>query len=86
MKVAVARSEPEPFEVPAGVSWREVCSESGMSAVEDCPERYREIFVEGQTPTEPCPIHSEEFALDARRDDQLFESLDREQRERAGGD
>jgi penicillin-binding protein 1A len=85
MKVAVDRHEPDPFEIPPGVTWRQVCSESGMAAVEDCPEPYREIFVDGQTPLEPCPMHSEERTLDARRDEQLFESLDREQRERAEG-
>jgi membrane carboxypeptidase/penicillin-binding protein len=85
MKVALARHEPESFDVPAGVAWREVCSDSGMKAVKECPNPYREIFVDGQSPTEPCPIQSQERALDARQDEQLFESLDREQRERAGG-
>ncbi len=85
MKVALERGEPEPFEVPAGLTWTQVCPESGMKAVEDCPEPYREIYVDGQAPVDPCPVHSEEWALDAHRDEQLFESLDREQRERAEG-
>jgi penicillin-binding protein 1A len=86
MRVAVEGKDPQPFEIPPGVTWRQVCSESGFLAVEDCPAPYREIFVEGQAPAELCPVHHRDRALNPWQDDLLFEDLDRAQRDRAQGD
>jgi hypothetical protein len=83
MKRAVEDREPRAFDGSPGVTWRQVCPESGQLAVEDCPDPYREIFVEGHAPSEPCPVHHRGRALDPWRDEQLFENLDREQRNRA---
>lgn len=84
-KVLLEGKDPQPFEVPPGVTWREVCTESGELAVDECPQPYREIFLEGHAPTELCPVHHKGRALDPWRDENLFENLDREQRDRAQG-
>jgi membrane carboxypeptidase/penicillin-binding protein len=83
MKAATLGKDPQPFDVPPGVAWAEVCSESGELAVDECPSHYREIFVDGHVPTELCPIHHRGRVLDARKDESLFDNLDREQRSRA---
>jgi penicillin-binding protein 1A len=85
MKAALADADPQAFDVASGVTWREVCAESGELAVDECPHPYREIFLEGHAPTELCPVHHKGRRLDPWRDENLFENLDREQRDRAQG-
>jgi penicillin-binding protein 1A len=85
MKAALADADPQAFDVAPGVTWREVCAESGELAVDECPHPYREIFLEGHAPTELCPVHHKGRRLDPWRDENLFENLDREQRDRAQG-
>jgi penicillin-binding protein 1B len=43
------------FSPPAGVTLAEVEPSTGMLALEDCPERRSEYFVEGTLPTATCP-------------------------------
>ncbi len=83
MLAALDGKDPQPFEIPPGVTWRQVCADSGELAVEDCPNPYREVFVAGHAPVELCPMHHRGRALDPWRDDTLFEDLDRQQRDRA---
>jgi penicillin-binding protein 1A len=64
------------FEVPSGLVWREVCVDSGLLATPGCRETYREVFVEGDEPTEPCPLHAAGHTVDLQ-DDLSFEALDR---------
>jgi penicillin-binding protein 1A len=83
MKEALAGLELEPFEVPAGIVWRQVCPESGVLATPDCPEPYREMFLENHEPVESCFLHGDSGQLDL--DDEVsFEELDRRDREEAG--
>jgi penicillin-binding protein 1A len=72
----------EPFEIPDGVVWKQVCSDSGVLSVAGCPRTYREVFLENHEPVETCPLHGEGRSLDLW-DDASFEELDRQARERA---
>jgi penicillin-binding protein 1A len=83
MKEALADLELEPFELPPGIIWREVCPDSGVLAVTRCPQPYREMFLENHEPLEACPVHGEGAQLDLR-DENSFEELDRRAREDAG--
>lgn len=85
MLAALEGKDPQPFDIPPGVTWRQVCSDSGELAVDDCPNPYREVFVAGNAPVELCPMHHQGRALDPWRDGTLFEDLDRQQRDRAEG-
>jgi penicillin-binding protein 1A len=80
MRVALEGKRPQPFEVPAGLVWKEVCLESGLRAVPECAETYREVFVEGNEPSEPCPVHYGGSTLDPASEDISFEALDRQSR------
>jgi penicillin-binding protein 1B len=51
------RSESE-FKAPQGVERVSVCSVTGLTAVDDCPEPIEEYFLADQTPTEQCPLHA----------------------------
>ena len=83
MKVALAGKMDKlpPFEVPDGVVTERVCRESGVMAVPACPDTYREIFLEGREPKEPCPLHSGETIVDPWTSDLDFDHLDRRERE-----
>jgi penicillin-binding protein 1A len=83
MKEALASLELEPFEVPPGIVWRQVCPDSGVLAVARCPQPYREMFLENHEPLEACPVHGEGRQLDLQ-DESSFEELDRRAREEAG--
>ncbi len=80
MRVALEGRRPQPFEVPDGLVWKEVCTESGLRSVPECFETYREVFVEGDEPTEPCPVHFGGTVLDPWNADISFEALDRQSR------
>jgi len=80
MRVALEGKHPQAFEIPPGLVWKEVCQESGLRAVPECFETYREVFVEGDEPTEPCPIHYAGSTLDPWNQDISFEALDRQSR------
>jgi penicillin-binding protein 1A len=79
MKEIQRGPDPEPFEIPPGVVWREVCTESGSLASPDCPETYREIFVEGDEPQDVCPIHAGSGPIDLWEGELEFEALEREE-------
>jgi penicillin-binding protein 1B len=51
------RSETE-FKAPRGVEKISVCSVTGLTAVDGCPEPIEEYFLSGQTPAEHCPLHA----------------------------
>ncbi len=56
--IAATRGRPvEDFPVPAGTVSREVCSETGMLATQNCPNITNEQFPEGSEPTEVCTTH-----------------------------
>ena len=63
--------------------WKQVCPESGVLSVPQCPSPYREVFLENHEPVETCPLHGEGRNPDLW-DDSSFEALDRQARERAG--
>ena len=86
MKVAHEGLDPEPFDVPSGVTWKEVCSTTGVIASAECPERYREIFVLGDEPKETCPVHHRGGSLDPWGDEISFDAIDREKAEAEIGD
>jgi penicillin-binding protein 1A len=83
MKEALDGLDLEPFEIPAGIVWREVCPDSGVLAVSRCPNPYREMFLENHEPLEACPVHGEGAQLDLD-DESSFEEIDRRAREEAG--
>jgi penicillin-binding protein 1A len=84
MRVALEGRRPHGFEMPSGLVWKEVCLESGLRSVPECFETYREVFVEGDEPTEPCPVHYAGSTLDPWNEEISFEALDRQSR--AGSD
>lgn len=86
MKVALEGTDPQPFEVPEGVVWETVCSESGVRAVPECRVTYSEIFVKGDEPREPCPIHNGGAALDLWSEQTSFDALDRASRDQGDDD
>ncbi|MBZ0273432.1 PBP1A family penicillin-binding protein [bacterium] len=59
MQAQLAGSEPTPFEEPAGIVHRDVCTESGKLAIYDCPAVRNEVFVKGTEPGEECEIHQD---------------------------
>jgi membrane carboxypeptidase/penicillin-binding protein len=83
MKVALEGADCQEFEVPPGVVWETVCAESGVRAVPQCVDTYREIFVRGDEPSEPCPIHGLGQTVDLWSPTTTFDDLDRAAR-RAG--
>ncbi len=85
MKVALEGTSPQEFEIPPGVTWLTVCLESGQAAVPQCEETYREIFVEGDEPTEPCPVHHLGQTVDLWSAEDSFDALDRASRRGSGG-
>jgi len=83
MGQALAGKTFEPFEIPDGVVWKDVCADSGVLSVAGCPSPYREIFLENHEPVETCPLHGEGRSVKDLWDDASFEELDRQARERA---
>jgi len=57
MKVATAGRSSVPFDVPDGVSFVDICAESGRLPTPTCPKTIREAFVAGTEPTQPCELH-----------------------------
>jgi penicillin-binding protein 1C len=45
------------FSQPPGMTRVEVCAVSGLLATEHCPNRVKELFIEGTEPTEYCNVH-----------------------------
>lgn len=45
------------FEMPAGVVERVVCLDSGELAVRACPNKKKEVFLEGTAPNRYCSLH-----------------------------
>ena len=83
MKVALEGRQDSipPFERPDGLVWVSVCRESGLAAVPACSDAYREIFIEGHEPTEPCPMHSGDTIFNLGTSGTSFEALDRRARD-----
>jgi penicillin-binding protein 1B len=57
MNRALAGHSGEQFDVPEGVVFVDIDKETGKLATPACPKVYRESFIPGTEPTEPCPIH-----------------------------
>jgi penicillin-binding protein 1C len=56
--VRILGAEPQwGFDRPPGLTSVEVCAVSGMLPNEHCPNRVREIFIEGTEPTQHCTVH-----------------------------
>ena len=66
MRLCAEHYPPEPFEKPNGLKELKVCSETGLRAVEGCPNQRAEIFKESNLPPGYCLIH---HAPDARMAD-----------------
>jgi membrane carboxypeptidase/penicillin-binding protein len=45
------------FKMPEGVEKIQVCSVTGLIAVDGCPEPDEAYFLADHTPTEHCPLH-----------------------------
>jgi len=45
------------FTVPHGLTWRKICTESGLLATPMCPKTRMEVFKIGYEPTELCTLH-----------------------------
>jgi membrane carboxypeptidase/penicillin-binding protein len=58
MKEAAADFPSRPFERPEGLVEATVDPANGARARQGCPQRLREIFIEGTEPKEDCPLHA----------------------------
>jgi len=45
------------FAEPEGVVYAEIDKDNGKLAVPGCPRTFREAFLPGTEPTEPCDLH-----------------------------
>jgi penicillin-binding protein 1B len=57
MKTALAGRGSVPFDVPDGVSFVDICAESGKLPTPMCPRTISESFVAGTEPTQMCELH-----------------------------
>jgi penicillin-binding protein 1B len=57
MTRALAGHASQAFEVPEGVVFVDIDKDTGKLATPACPKVFRESFLVGTEPTEPCPIH-----------------------------
>jgi penicillin-binding protein 1B len=57
MTRALAGRASQSFEVPEGIVFVDIDKETGKLATPACPKVFRESFLVGTEPTEPCPIH-----------------------------
>jgi penicillin-binding protein 1B len=57
MTRALAGQPNETFDAPDGVVFVDICKETGKLPAPACPKVFRESFLPGTEPTEPCPIH-----------------------------
>jgi penicillin-binding protein 1B len=57
MKTATAGRSSVPFDVPEGISFVDICAESGKLPTANCPKVIRESFIAGTEPTQTCEIH-----------------------------
>jgi len=58
MKKATAGAKPHRFTPPSGVVFADIDRDSGRLATPSCPRVFKEAFIAGIVPTEPCPWHS----------------------------
>jgi penicillin-binding protein 1B len=56
MTRALAGHPNQPFDVPDGIVFVDIDKDTGKLATPDCPNVYREAFLAGTEPTEPCTI------------------------------
>jgi penicillin-binding protein 1B len=57
MKTATAGRSSVPFDVPEGISFVDICAESGKLPTALCPKVISESFVAGTEPTMTCDVH-----------------------------
>ncbi len=63
------------FDVPShGLTWRQICTQSGLLATPYCPTTRMEVFKLGTEPTEPCTLH---YKID-REAEQLHEQIEQQ--------
>jgi penicillin-binding protein 1B len=59
MKAALAGRPNVPFDVPSGVSFADIDSDTGKLALPGCPRTTTESFLAGTEPTDFCELHRE---------------------------
>jgi penicillin-binding protein 1B len=57
MKTALAGHASVPFEAPEGISFVDIDQDTGQLATPACPRVFREAFIAGTEPTQPCDLH-----------------------------
>jgi len=57
MKAATAGKSSVPFDVPEGVSFVDICADSGKLPTPSCPKVIHESFIAGTEPTQACELH-----------------------------
>jgi penicillin-binding protein 1B len=57
MARALAGHPNQAFDVPDGIVFVDIDKDTGKLATPACPNVFREAFLAGTEPTEPCPIH-----------------------------
>jgi penicillin-binding protein 1A len=57
MRSATAGRTSVPFDVPDGISFVDICAESGKLPTPSCPKTISESFLAGTEPTQTCELH-----------------------------
>src|SRR4029077_20031520 len=58
MARALAGHPSQAFDVPEGIVFVDIDKDTGKVATPFCPNVFREAFIAGTEPTEPCAVHS----------------------------
>ena len=57
MKAALAGRPNTPFDVPEGITFREIDADTGKLSTPGCPKTFNEAFLTGTEPTQVCDLH-----------------------------
>jgi len=68
LRMLYAHSGPPAFIPPEGIETALIDPESGFLATEACPQTFRESYLTGTAPREPCPNHQENPVMDVVRE------------------
>jgi len=65
MRKVTDTTESGDFIVPEGITWAEICSQSGLLATPDCPDKRLELFKMDNLPLEQCTLHVKTYYKEA---------------------
>lgn len=66
------------FTIPTGVSFQIIDPTNGLLATKYCPRTRSEVFIEGNSPTEYCSIHTKEGGMVEEEEDTVSSTFEEE--------